>query len=59
MAGPPYILALDQGTTSSRAIVCDRVGRVLAVAREAIAQARISPLPPRDLSAGEHEVQSL
>lgn len=72
MADPPYVLALDQGTTSSRAIVYDRVGHALALsqrpftqsyprpgwvehdpmeiwstqlaaAREAIAQARVSP----------------
>jgi len=72
MADPPYVLALDQGTTSSRAIVYDRAGHALALsqrpftqsyprpgwvehdpmeiwatqlaaAREAIAQARVSP----------------
>ena len=28
-----YILALDQGTTSSRAIVFDRQGRILSLAQ--------------------------
>jgi glycerol kinase len=32
------ILALDQGTTSSRALVFDRTGRVLAVARQELSQ---------------------
>ncbi len=32
------LLALDQGTTSTRAMVCDSSGRVLAEAREAVAQ---------------------
>jgi glycerol kinase len=29
-----YVLALDQGTTSSRAIVFDRSGSVVAVAQQ-------------------------
>ena len=33
-----YILALDQGTTSSRAIVFDRVGRIVSVAQEEFPQ---------------------
>ena len=39
----PYILALDQGTTSSRAIVFDRAGRVKAVAQKEFPQ--IFPKP--------------
>lgn len=35
---PEYILAIDQGTTSSRAIVFDRDGGVVAVARRGFAQ---------------------
>lgn len=38
-----YILALDQGTTSSRAIVFDRAGRVVRVAKEEFPQ--IYPQP--------------
>ena len=38
-----YILALDQGTTSSRAIVFDRAGRVKAVAQKEFPQ--IFPKP--------------
>ena len=39
----PYILALDQGTTSSRAIIFDRAGRVKAVAQKEFPQ--IFPKP--------------
>ncbi len=39
----PYILALDQGTTSSRAIVFDHDGRVTAVVRQEVEQ--IFPRP--------------
>lgn len=35
---PEYILALDQGTTSSRAILFDRAGRVAAVAQQEFPQ---------------------
>ena len=35
---PPFVLAIDQGTTSSRAIAFDRAGRVVAVAQEEFAQ---------------------
>src|SRR3990167_8267038 len=42
------ILALDQGTTSSRALIVDREGKVLAVANEAMARAN---LPPADMAA--------
>ena len=34
----PYILALDQGTTSSRAILFDRAGQVVAVAQQELRQ---------------------
>ncbi len=34
----PYVLALDQGTTSSRAIVFDRRGRAVATAQQEFAQ---------------------
>jgi glycerol kinase len=34
----PYVLALDQGTTSSRAIVFDRHGRAVATAQQEFAQ---------------------
>ena len=34
----PYLLALDQGTTSSRAIVFDHTGHVVAVARKELTQ---------------------
>ena len=49
----PHVLALDQGTTSSRAIVFDRRGRPVAVAQQEFAQ--LYPRPgwvehdPRDL----------
>lgn len=33
-----YILALDQGTTSSRALIFDRAGRICAVAQEPLPQ---------------------
>ena len=39
----PYILALDQGTTSSRSIIFDRAGRVKAVAQKEFPQ--IFPKP--------------
>jgi glycerol kinase len=34
----PYILALDQGTTSSRALLFDRAGHVCAVAQQEVTQ---------------------
>jgi glycerol kinase len=37
-AGPPWVLALDQGTTSSRAILFDRHGTPGAMAQEAFPQ---------------------
>jgi glycerol kinase len=43
MSKPRYILALDQGTTSSRAIVFGRAGEVVAVAQKEFAQ--IYPQP--------------
>jgi glycerol kinase len=38
MPAPTYVLALDQGTTSSRAIVFDRSGSTIAVAQKEFAQ---------------------
>jgi len=38
-----YIMALDQGTTSSRTIIFDRKGRIIALAREEFAQIYPSP----------------
>ncbi|MGH7996743.1 MAG: glycerol kinase GlpK [Opitutaceae bacterium] len=43
MSTPRYILALDQGTTSSRAIVFDRAGRVVAAAQREFAQSYPRP----------------
>jgi glycerol kinase len=43
MSTPRYILALDQGTTSSRAIVFDRAGAVVSVAQKEFQQ--IHPKP--------------
>jgi glycerol kinase len=37
-APPPYVLALDQGTTSSRAILFDREARAVALAQEELPQ---------------------
>jgi glycerol kinase len=55
-----YILALDQGTTSSRAIVFDRAGQVVALAQREFAQ--IFPRPgwvehdAREIWATQHAV---
>lgn len=38
MRAPSYVLALDQGTTSSRSLVIDRAGRVVAAAQREFAQ---------------------
>ena len=35
---PPYILAIDQGTTSSRCIVFDSTAKPIAVAQREFAQ---------------------
>src|SRR2546430_17656369 len=43
MSKPRYILALDQGTTSSRSIVFGRAGEVIAVAQKEFPQ--IYPQP--------------
>jgi glycerol kinase len=43
MSQPTYVLALDQGTTSSRSIVFDRAGAVVAVAQREFPQ--IYPQP--------------
>ena len=40
---PNYILALDQGTTSSRAILFDRAGRIISLAQQEFPQ--ILPAP--------------
>ena len=48
-----YILALDQGTTSSRAILFDRAGRIRGVAQQAFAQSY--PLPGRV----EHDAEEI
>ncbi len=49
----PYVLALDQGTTSSRALVFDRRGRAVATAQQEFAQHYPRPgwveHDPRDL----------
>ena len=49
----PYVLALDQGTTSSRALVFDRRGRAVGVARQEFTQHYPRPgwveHDPRDL----------
>lgn len=55
-----YVLALDQGTTSSRAIVFDRAGQVAAMAQREFTQ--IFPQPgwvehdPREIWATQHAV---
>jgi glycerol kinase len=55
-----YVLALDQGTTSSRAIVFDRDGSVVATAQRELRQ--IFPQPgwvehdPREIWATQHAV---
>lgn len=38
MSLPPYILSLDQGTTSSRALVFDREGKIISVAQKEFTQ---------------------
>ena len=38
MSKPPYILALDQGTTSSRAILFDHAGQIVQVAQKEFKQ---------------------
>ena len=43
MSGPRYLLALDQGTTSSRAMIFDRAGRTIAAAQKEIAQSYPRP----------------
>ncbi|HEX2099471.1 MAG TPA: glycerol kinase GlpK, partial [Candidatus Synoicihabitans sp.] len=43
MSTPRYVLALDQGTTSSRAIVFDRAGRTIAVAQKEFRQSYPKP----------------
>ena len=36
--GKKYVLAIDQGTTSSRAILFDHAGEIAAVVREALSR---------------------
>ncbi len=43
MRGPQYILAIDQGTTSTRAVIFDETGQQVAIARRKIGQ--IYPQP--------------
>jgi len=50
---PKYILALDQGTTSSRAIVFDRRGSVISVAQQEFEQ--ILPTP----GVVEHDAEAI
>ncbi|HTD11394.1 MAG TPA: glycerol kinase GlpK [Steroidobacteraceae bacterium] len=38
MASPPYLLAIDQGTTSTRAVVLDAQARPLGIARRELTQ---------------------
>ena len=38
MSGPQHILAIDQGTTSTRAIVFDAAGQAIAIGRRALTQ---------------------
>ncbi|RYF81557.1 MAG: glycerol kinase [Comamonadaceae bacterium] len=38
MTAPTYLLALDQGTSSSRSIVFDRAGRIVAMAQQELPQ---------------------
>ena len=38
MPAPPYILALDQGTTSSRAILFDHAGQIVQIAQKEFSQ---------------------
>ncbi len=53
MAINKYILALDQGTTSSRAIIVDRPGRIVSAAQEEFPQ--ILPAP----GIVEHDPQAI
>ena len=38
MSLPPYILSLDQGTTSSRALVFDQKGKIISTAQKEFTQ---------------------
>lgn len=60
-SGPTCVLALDQGTTSSRAILFDRGGRPLAVAQEEFPQhARTAAGPDGvDLGIVEHDPEDI
>ncbi|HSS45664.1 MAG TPA: FGGY family carbohydrate kinase, partial [Thermoanaerobaculia bacterium] len=45
MASPAYVLALDQGSTSSRAVLYDRAGRIVCLQRTAVQT--LLPAPER------------
>jgi glycerol kinase len=53
MASPPYLLVLDQGSTSSRAVLYNRAGRIVYLARVPLA----SKIPSPDRV--EHEPDAL
>src|SRR5260370_37580859 len=53
MSGPDYLLAIDQGTTSTRAILFDASGVVLHTARQELRQ--IYPRP----GWGEHDPEEI
>ncbi len=59
--GPRYVLALDQGTTSSRAILFDRAGTPRAVAQEEFPQHARSVAGPdgADLAIVEHDAEDI
>jgi glycerol kinase len=60
MIDRPYLLALDQGTTSSRAIAFNRTGQVVALAQQEITQHFPSPghveHDPQEIWAGQLRV---
>jgi glycerol kinase len=60
-AGPTCVLALDQGTTSSRAILFDRAGNPLAVAQQEFPQhaAAITGPDGVDLGSVEHDPEDI
>ena len=45
MSKPRYVMALDQGTTSSRAIIFDQRGEMVSVAQRPFNQWAIKPAP--------------
>jgi len=60
-AAPPLVLALDQGTTSSRAILFDRLGRPVAVGQEPFPQhvRRADGAGGDDLGIVEHDPEDI